>query len=78
MNGCPTSRRHDLRRWYGHDSTRWREFCRRYFGELEGKPEVVGHLREIATRTTVTLLSSARELKHNNAAALKIYLDRCD
>nr|WP_290997548.1 DUF488 family protein [Hyphomicrobium sp.] len=41
MNGCPTSRRHDLRRWYGHDSTRWREFCRRYFGELEGKPEVV-------------------------------------
>src|SRR4051794_7938722 len=25
---------HALRRWYGHDLTRWEEFCRRYRDEL--------------------------------------------
>jgi uncharacterized protein YeaO (DUF488 family) len=68
---------HDLRRWYAHDPKRWKEFCRRYFAELEGKPEIVRHLRRIANRKTVTLLFSARETTWNNAAALKIYLDRC-
>lgn len=67
---------HELRRWYAHDPTRWKEFCRRYFGELEEKPELVGHLRQIANRKTVTLLFSARETRCNNAAALKTYLDR--
>ena len=65
---------HGLRRWY---SQRWDEFCIRYFKELEAKPELVWHLRRMAKRRTVTLLFGARETEHNNAAALKIFLDCC-
>ncbi|GIW52372.1 MAG: hypothetical protein KatS3mg081_1727 [Gemmatimonadales bacterium] len=28
-----------LRRWFGHDPEKWEEFQRRYFAELEAKPE---------------------------------------
>jgi len=28
-----------LRRWYGHEPAKWPEFQRRYFDELDGKPE---------------------------------------
>jgi len=28
-----------LRRWFGHDPARWTEFRRRYFAELDRKPD---------------------------------------
>lgn len=63
-----------LRRWFGHDPEKWQEFRRRYFAELNGKPEAWQPLLEAARHGTVTLLYGARDLEHNNALALKDYL----
>lgn len=65
----------ELRRWYGHDPERWDEFRRRYFAELDAKPDPVRGLRERAQLGTVTLLFGARDRDHSNAAALKTYLE---
>jgi uncharacterized protein YeaO (DUF488 family) len=65
-----------LRKWFAHDPRRWREFERRYFRELDGKPEVVTHLRELIAGGRLTLVYSARDLDMNNAVALKHYLTR--
>jgi uncharacterized protein YeaO (DUF488 family) len=65
-----------LRRWFGHDPAKWDEFQRRYFAELEGRPEAWRPIVDAARRGSVTLLYSARDTAHNNAVALKAYLER--
>jgi uncharacterized protein YeaO (DUF488 family) len=65
----------ELRRWFSHDPAKWDEFRRRYSAELEGKPDVLQPLREAARQGNVTLLYSARDTEHNNAVALKEYLE---
>jgi uncharacterized protein YeaO (DUF488 family) len=66
----------ELRVWFGHDPAKWAEFRRRYFRELDAHPEAWKPLLEAARRGTVTLLFSARDAEHNNAVALKEYLER--
>jgi len=65
----------DLRRWFGHDPARWEEFRRRYFAELDARPEAWQPVREAARRGNVTLLYSARDTQHNSAIALREYLE---
>lgn len=64
-----------LRRWFGHDPGRWEEFRRRYFRELEARPERWKPILKAAERGTVTLLFSARDVERNNAVALKEFLE---
>ncbi|HKZ83708.1 MAG TPA: DUF488 domain-containing protein [Anaerolineae bacterium] len=66
----------ELRRWFGHDPARWEEFHRRYSVELDGKPEAWRLLVQAARKGTLTLLYTARDTAHNNAVALKEYLER--
>ena len=67
----------ELRRWFGHDPARWEEFQSRYSAELNDRPEALAPLRRItAERSPVTLLYAARDGDHNNAVALKAFLDR--
>ncbi|MFQ5682265.1 MAG: DUF488 domain-containing protein [Candidatus Binatia bacterium] len=63
-----------LRRWFGHCPDRWDEFRRRYFLELDGKPESWELILKAARQGTVTLLYAARDVRHNNAVALRDYL----
>jgi uncharacterized protein YeaO (DUF488 family) len=63
-----------LRRWYGHDPRKWKEFRRRYCAELDGKQEAWEPILKAARRGGVVLLYSARDAKHNNAVALREYL----
>ena len=65
----------DLRKWFGHDPARWTEFKRRYRGELQSKREVIAPLLEAARGGDVTLVYSARDEEHNQAVALKEFLD---
>jgi uncharacterized protein YeaO (DUF488 family) len=65
----------DLRRWYGHDLTKWEEFQRRYRAELDADPSVWKPLLEASRRGNVTLLYAARDTEHNSALVLKIYLE---
>ena len=65
----------DLRHWFGHEPSRWEEFCRRYGAELEGNREAWQPLLEAAAVQTVTLLFSAHDPVYNNAAALRSFLE---
>ena len=64
-----------LRRWFAHDPAKWSEFRRRYFAELDKHPEALEPLLAAARRGRITLIFSARDTEHNNALALKEYLD---
>ncbi|MGC1547838.1 MAG: DUF488 domain-containing protein [Rhodanobacter sp.] len=64
-----------LRQWFGHDPVRWECFRHRYASELDGKTEDLRPLAEQAERHHVTLLFGARDEEHNNAVALKAYLE---
>lgn len=66
----------ELRRWFGHVPSRWEEFQRRYFAELEHHVDAWQPLVRAARHGTVTLVYGARDEKRNNAVALKAYLDR--
>jgi uncharacterized protein YeaO (DUF488 family) len=66
----------ELRKWFHHDVEHWSEFEKRYFKELGQQPEKVAELRKQARRRTVTLVYGARDETHNNAVALKKYLER--
>ena len=63
-----------LRKWLHHDRSKWEEFKRRYFSELDAKPEVVDRLLDEAAKRRVTLLYSARDAEHNQAIVLREYL----
>lgn len=64
-----------LRRWFGHEPAKWNEFCRRYWAELNAREERWHPILAAARRGAVTLLYSARDTEHNNALALKAYLE---
>lgn len=64
-----------LRRWFSHDPAKWEEFRRRYFAELDSRPEAWRPLLDVARRGDTTLLYSSRDMEHNNAVALKAYLE---
>jgi len=63
-----------LRRWFGHDPKKWKEFHRRYFAELDSKREAWEPILKAAGRSDVTLLYSAHDTEHNNAVVLRDYL----
>jgi uncharacterized protein YeaO (DUF488 family) len=65
-----------LRSWFGHEPAKWTEFQRRYFAELDHKPETWELLSEAARRGNITLVYGARDREHNNAIALQRYLER--
>ena len=70
---------HDLRGWFGHDPAKWNEFRHRYRGEIRDRPAVIRQMEEVVrTHGTVTLLFAARDTEHNNAVALKEFLESSD
>jgi len=65
-----------LRKRFGHDPSRWMEFKKRYAAELDDCHEQVEKLVREARKRTVTLLFSAKDIEHNNAVALKEYIEQ--
>ena len=65
-----------LRKEFRHDPARWGEFKKCYFADLDSQPELVAEfLGMIESRKCVTLLYSAKDTTHNQAVALKEYLE---
>ena len=64
-----------LRKWFGHDPSRWGEFKRRYSQELKERGEAAEAIRLMARGEVVTLLYGARDQEHNNAVALKEFVE---
>jgi uncharacterized protein YeaO (DUF488 family) len=65
----------ELRRWFGHDPAKWKEFRRPYWAELDANQDAVAELRRRIHEGPVTFVYAARDEKHNSALALKEYLE---
>jgi len=65
----------ELRRWFNHDSHKWSQFRRRYASELRVHSDALKPLVQAARKGTITLLYSAHDSEHNNAVALKDYIE---
>jgi uncharacterized protein YeaO (DUF488 family) len=65
----------ELRRWFGHEPSRWAEFQERYRAELAKNSESIATLRDLMKgRKTLTLLFAAKDEEHNNAVALRDFI----
>lgn len=64
----------ELRKWFGHDPSRWTEFQHRYRAELHQHCDILDRIRELAKRKTITLVYSAHDEDHNDAVVLKSVL----
>ena len=62
----------DLRKWFGHDVTRWTEFEARYRAELAdpGRARALDALAAIARAGRVTIVYGARDREHNQAQVI--------
>jgi uncharacterized protein YeaO (DUF488 family) len=65
-----------LRAWFDHDPKKWSQFKTRYFRELNKNSETVAGLVKKAENRRLTLLFAARDMEHNNAVALRGYLEK--
>jgi len=64
-----------LRKWFGHEPAKWTTFRQRYFQELKERPEAIAQLVEHVRNGPVTLVYGAKDQEHNDAVALKEYLE---
>lgn len=65
----------ELRKWFSHDPTKWQEFQRRYYAELDANTEAWQPLLDVVKTEEATLLFSSHDAEHNNVVALKAYLE---
>ena len=66
----------ELRQWYSHEPEKFAEFRRRYVAELKS-PErrtAVEHLRDMAHKGDVVLLTATRDVDRSQAAVLARWL----
>jgi uncharacterized protein YeaO (DUF488 family) len=64
-----------LRKWFGHDPDKWSEFKERYFKELDLKKDLVDQVIARVEEGDTILLYGAKDEEHNNAVALKEYIE---
>jgi uncharacterized protein YeaO (DUF488 family) len=64
-----------LRKWFGHDPSKWDEFRKRYAAELAKRSAAVFQLKQLTGKGSVTLVYGAKEERYNNAVALKEFLE---
>jgi uncharacterized protein YeaO (DUF488 family) len=68
----------ELRKRFGHDPAKWKEFSASYRLELRRKEarEKMEELARRARKGTVTLVYAARDEEHNDAVVLKKVIDQ--
>ena len=64
-----------LRKWFNHEAEKWSEFNRKYKAELKQSPALEELLEIIKNHKVVTLVYSAKDEQHNQAVALKEFLE---
>ena len=65
----------ELRKWFGHDPAKWKQFQVRYRKELRENKDALDLLKEKSKKSTVTLVYGARDEEHNEALVLKKLLE---
>jgi uncharacterized protein YeaO (DUF488 family) len=64
----------ELRAWYHAHPDRYAEFERRYRAQLADREEAVRHLRDLAARGPVTLLTAVKDPGHSHVPVLLAHL----
>ena len=67
----------ELRKWFGHDPSRYEEFRKRYWKELEDNPETesfITLIRQQLDEGPVTLLFGAKYREQNQAGGLREFV----
>ena len=65
----------ELRRWFGHDPAKWKQFQVRYRKELGEKKAALDLLKQTAKEHAVTLVYGARDEERNEAVVLQRLLE---
>lgn len=67
-----------LRKWFGHDPAKWAGFRERYRKELveSGEIDALKELAQRARHEAITLVYGAADEQHNQAVALKDFIDQ--
>ena len=60
-----------LRKWFGHDPSRWDDFRLKYLDELKSKAGELERLRTMARKESLILLYSAKDEEHNQAVVIR-------
>ena len=62
----------ELRRWYGHEPSKFPAFQERYQAELQApeRADALAHLRQLADSGPLTLLTATKDVEHSQAAVL--------
>ena len=62
----------ELRKWFGHQPNRWDEFRARYQDELKApeQRQRLQHVRELASKESVSILYGAKDQEHNQAVVI--------
>lgn len=66
----------ELRQWFGHDPEKFAEFSSRYTEELDDNSVAATLKQQWQEYPVVTLLYSAKDIEHNQAAVLQQWLER--
>ena len=65
----------ELRKWFAHDPKKWQDFVSKYEKELAGSAAFHKLIEQIKKHKTVTLVFSAVDHDHNQAVALKSFIE---
>lgn len=66
----------ELRKWFGHDPAKFKEFAKCYKNELKNNPETKTYISDWEKHDVVTLLYGARDETHNEAIVLQAYVEK--
>jgi uncharacterized protein YeaO (DUF488 family) len=64
----------ELRKWFGHDPDRWKDFEKKYLSELKSNNAATSFVKDHADRKVITLVYGASDPDHNNALVLQHFL----
>ena len=64
-----------LRKWFSHEASKWDEFKKRYYMEIEGT-QAIKDIIIAAKQKNIVLLYGSKERNFNNAVALKDFIER--
>ncbi len=64
----------ELRKWYGHQESKWEEFKKRYWGELQNNSMVEKFIKDIRNQEVVSLLFANRIESQSHTVILQSFL----
>lgn len=60
----------ELREWFGHEPSKFKDFASKYLKELADNPAAPDFIKAVKSHATVTLLYGAKDTEHNQAVVL--------